>query len=197
LKPIRLVAVCLALVAATAACGGDEEPDAPATATATEQALATSAAPTPCSVEGASDASKIVESEVEVAVLTDVRQTNEGCPRVVFEFENSVPGYEVLYDEPPFGECGSGARIATESWDADAYLRILLQPAKGGDESGRPTYEGPFDIPVGGQVLKHMKRSCDHEAQIEWIVGLDERHDFTVRALSEPPRIVIDISESA
>ncbi len=51
--------------------------------------------------------------------------------------------------------------------------------------------------PIGGSVLKHMKRTCDYEADIQWIVGLDKRHDFSVRALSEPPRIVIDISQSA
>ncbi len=192
---MRFVLVFVAIAAVLTACGDDEEPQA--TATTTEQALATSAAPTQCSVEGASEDSKSTESNVEVAVLADVRQTSEECPTIVFEFQNSVPGYVVEYKEPPFTDCGSGARAQSESWGADAYLSVLLEPARGADESGQPTYEGPFDITVGGAVLKHMKRTCDFEAQIEWIVGLDERHDFTVRALSEPPRIVIDISESA
>jgi hypothetical protein len=192
---MRFVLVFAAIAAVLTACGDDEEPRA--TATPTEQASATSAGPTPCSVEGATQDSKRTESNIEVAVLDDVRQTSEDCPTVVFEFQNSVPGYVVEYKEPPFTDCGSGARAQIESWGADAYLSVLLEPARGADESGQPTYEGPFDIPVDGSVLKHMKRTCDYEAQIEWIIGLDERHDFTVRALSEPARIVIDISQSA
>ena len=197
MKPMRFVLLFVAIAAVLTACGDDEEPQATTTATSTEQASATSAAPTPCSVDGASEDSKSTESSVEVAVLADVRQTREDCPTIVFEFQDSVPGYVVEYKEPPFTDCGSGARAQTESWGADAYLSVLLEPARGADESGQPTYEGPIDISVGGAVLKHMKRTCDFEAQIEWIVGLDESHDFTVRALSEPPRIVIDISESA
>ena len=192
---MRCILAFVAIAAVLTACGDDAEPVA--TATATEQASATSAAPTLCSVEGASEDRKSTDSNVEVAVLDDVRQTSEECPTIVFEFQNSVPGYVVEYMEPPFADCGSGDRAQTESWGADAYLSVLLEPARGGDESGRPTYEGPFDISVGGAVLKHMKRTCDNEARIEWIVGLDVRHDFAVRALSEPPRIVIDISESA
>ncbi len=194
---MRFVLVFVAIAGVLTACGDDEEPQATTTATSTAQASATSTAPTPCSVDGGSDDSKTTDSNVEVALLDDIRYNKEDCPRIVFEFQDSVPGYTVGYKEPPFSDCASGALAQTESWDAGAYLSVLLEPARGGDELGRPTYDGPFDIDVGGRVLKHMKRNCDNEAQIEWIVGLDERHDFTVRALSEPPRIVIDVSQSA
>jgi hypothetical protein len=193
---MRFVLAFAVIAAVLTGCGNDEE-EPQATATATEQASPTSAAPTPCSVEGASEDPKRADSNVEVAVLDDIRYSKDDCPRIVFEFQDSVPGYVVEYKEPPFADCGSGARAQIESWGADAYLSVLLEPARGADESGQPTYEGPFDISIGGAVLKHMKRTCDFEAQIEWIVGLDERHDFTVRALTEPPRIVIDISQSA
>jgi hypothetical protein len=131
--------------------------------------------------------------------VTDVKYTAEGCPRITFEFDAQAPGYLVEYANAPFSDCGEGKMVSTDTWDSNAFLRVRLRPSASVDLSGdlKPIYEGPRDIDVGGVVLKHMKVICDNEATFEWIVGLDDRHDFSVRVLDQPTRLVIDISESA
>lgn len=141
------------------------------------------------------------ESDIrpETAPLTDVRYDDDGCPRIVLEFSAHEPDYLVGYAEPPFSECGSGDAVPTTAWGATAYLTVRLEPSGTADltkEEAPPTYEGSRDIDVGGQVLKHMQIICDFEAQLTWLIGLDERHDFRVFTLDDPSRVVIDISET-
>ena len=46
------------------------------------------------------------------------------------------------------------------------------------------------------KVLKHLTVTCDFEAVFTWLVGLDDKHAFDVQALTDPPRIVVDISQT-
>jgi hypothetical protein len=160
---------------------------------------AATAAATPCSVEGASMDSKRSESTAPTALVTDVRYKAEGCPRIVFEFRDQESGYKIGYADPPFSECGSGEAVSTEGWGASAFVTVQLQPAASADidaEGAPPTYTGPRDIRVSGNVLKHLKVICDFEADFSWLVGLDARHAFAVTTLDDPSRIVIDISQT-
>ena len=191
-KRWSVVLGCVLLLAAACSSGDDTQTTAqPTSTTATPTA-------TPCAVEGATTEPRERENE-QVGPVVDVRQTDEGCPRVVFEFKDNVSGYKVAYDEPPFSECGSGAEVDTSSWDASAFIHVRLFPSGGPDiesESGEPYYKGSRDIEVDGAVLKHLKVICDFEAVFEWVIGLDAEHPFEVTTFEDPPRLVIDISEA-
>lgn len=192
----RLTAVVCLLVVTLTACnrGGDEQNVAsPGTSTP---------APTPCSVPDGSLEPQRSDTNPEFAPVTAVRytrRTEEGCPRIVFEFTDHVSGYAVEYANGPFSECGSGEAVPTEDWGATAFLGVRLEPSGSVDTSdpnARQTYTGPRDIDVGGRVLKHMKVVCDFEAVFEWVVGVDARREFSVFTLDDPSRIVIDVSET-
>jgi hypothetical protein len=191
----RAIAVLgCALLVAAAGCSRDRSPR---TTILPTQVPSTPAA-TPCSVDGASTKPRESASQ-QVGPVVDVRPNAEGCPRIVFEFKDNIPGYKVAYAEPPFSECGSGAEVATASWDADAFIDVRLEPSGGPDlssDEGEPYYKGPRDIPVNGDVLKHLKVNCDFEAVFEWIIGLDAKHPFDVTTFEDPPRLVIDVSET-
>ena len=190
----RALVVCCALALLALGCdrAADERPQAEATATATA-----TPEPTPCVLEDASTQAESRESDQPFSSVTDVRWSeSSGCPRIVFEFADHVPGYTVDYADPPFSECGSGEEVETEDWDASAYLTVRMEPSGGGDiETGQPTYEGPRDIAADGEVLKHLTRICDFEAVYEWVIGLDDERSFEVATFDDPSRLVIDVSQ--
>lgn len=196
----RLLAgvACVLLLAVGACSNGDDDTLATADPTAT---IETTPAATPCVVENATTEDR-EQPPGEFGPVIDVRQTSEGCPRVVFEFKDTISGYKVGYadrDDAAFTECGSGAEVDTSAWGAEAFLLVRLEPSGGPDiesESGEPYYKGPRDIAVDGTVLKHMKVTCDFEAVFEWLIGLDAQHGFEVTTFDDPARLVIDISES-
>ena len=185
---------CLLLLSASACSTDDDEPGVSAQPTAT----VASPMATPCAVEGATTEPREVDGE-QFGPVVDVRQTEDGCPRIVYEFKDAVPGYKVAYADAPFEECGSGAEVDTSTWDATAFLDVRLEPSGGPDleGEGEPYYKGPRDIAVDGAVLKHMKVICDFEGVVEWIVGVDAEHPFDVNTFEDPPRLVIDISGAA
>jgi hypothetical protein len=116
---------------------------------------------------------------------------------VVFEFENAPPSYVVEYRNPPFSNCGSGARVDTSAWGSTAYLVFHSNSASGVDLSGptfRLTYKKSKDLAPGSAILRRIRETCDFEGTLEWIVALDARHPFKVSKLSAPARLVIDIS---
>jgi hypothetical protein len=45
-----------------------------------------------------------------------------------------------------------------------------------------------------GQNLKRLKLICDFEAQTEWIAAVGFPARYRVFELSDPPRIVVDLS---
>lgn len=191
---LTVAAVCVALLAV----GCAQDPEVTASPTPEPTVLATE-----CVLDGASTDEQSVPPDGFPAYLTDVRVNDalgvapDTCARVVFEFENEVPAYSVAYEAPPFAECGSGEPVDTSEWDADAYLVARLEPASGVDLSMDPyreTYTGDTSFDVDGDILRHVRRTCDFEALLEWIVAVDSEHDFRVFTLSDPTRIVIDIA---
>jgi hypothetical protein len=194
----RLTVAACVLVFAFTACnrsGGEQD-------TASRTPATSTPAPTPCSITDGSLEPQRSDTRPEAAPLTELRysqKTEEGCPRVVFAFADHVPGYVVRYVDGPFSECGSGEEVATDSWDATAFLSVRLEPSGSADltkPDAPQTYSGPRDIDVGGKVLKHLRVICDFEAVFEWIVALDRKHEFSVFTLDDPSRIVIDVGET-
>jgi hypothetical protein len=190
---ISRVAIAVTLLALIGCARSND--NAQPTDTATPDA--TTPAPTPCHVQGAAAAAIEEESSEETAPVTDVRYNDENCPRIVFQFSGDhTPGYKIEYVSPPFTDCGAGQTIDTSTWGADNFIEIRMFPSGGVDLSKgyEPTYKGPRDIDVKGDVLKHMKVTCDFEAVFTWLVGLDGKHPFKLEKLSNPSRMILDIS---
>jgi hypothetical protein len=190
----RTLVLCLLLLALGMGCNRSD--DAGRLAEPTDVVTATPE-PTPCVLDDVSTDDRERSSKERFSPVSDVRWSESaGCPRIVFEFRDHVPGYSVGYSEPPFSECGSGEEVDVEDWDASAYLSVRLEPSGTGDpETGKPIYKGTRDIDTDGEVLKHIRRICDFEAVNEWIVGLDEERPFDVMTLDDPSRLVIDVSQ--
>ena len=176
-----------------ASCSRDESRSATAAPTRT----AATPVATPCALDEGSTEPREGSSD-QVGPVVDVRPNAEGCPRVVFEFKDNIPGYKIAYSDGPFTECGSGAEVPTTSWAAQAFIVVRLEPSGGPDfaNNGEPYYKGPRDIAVDGDALKHLKVICDFEGVFEWVIGLDTQHPFDVTTFEDPPRLVIDISET-
>ena len=183
----------LIVAALLAGCSGsDDEPSA----TSTEGATTTTATTTTSGgLDGASTASVSQDSEIdETALLTDVRAAaQDGYDRVVFEFANGVPGYDVGYAERPIVADGSGDEVEVEG---GAVLVVRMEPALDADltkEDAPRTYTGPNRISPDTAVLMELVRTGGFEAVLTWAVGVDEERPFRVSTLESPARIVIDV----
>jgi hypothetical protein len=133
----------------------------------------------------------------EVALIRDVRVgAHRGFDRIVVEFEGEgTPEYRVEYVDRPIRESGSGNVVPVAG---DAWLEIWMQPASGVDlsagETFREVYTGPRRIRTPQlDVVEEVVRSGDFEAVTSWVAGVRTPQPFTVRALSGPPRLVVDV----
>ena len=131
----------------------------------------------------------------EVAVLNSVRAAqHDAFERVVFEFRgDALPDYVVEYSAERPTQCASGA---TMNVPGGAYLTARFSPAQahapvGGDE--RSTLPSR-SISVASPTVRALVVSCDFEAVLSWVVGVDARRPFRVTTLHSPPRLVIDIA---
>ena len=192
---VRLLILVIAAALLAGCSGSDDEP--PATSSVTETTVTTET--TAGSLDGASTETVVVASAIaETALLTDVRAARQdGYDRVVFEFSNGVPGYEVGYVERPIVADGSGEEVVV---DGAAVLRARMEPALDADltkESAPRTYKGPNRFSPDAAVVAELVRTGGFEAVLVWAVGLDAERPFRVTTLSDPPRIVIDIDSSS
>lgn len=125
-----------------------------------------------------------------VATLVAVRTgTHEGFDRIVFEFDQRVPGYHIEYIDRPVRKCGSGnvTQLAGDGW-----LEVRMSPVNAHTEEGRPTVAEREQIP-NLPVLSELELTCDFEAVVSWVFGVESPNRYQVRELNIPPRLVIDI----
>jgi hypothetical protein len=128
--------------------------------------------------------------------LRDVRflQRTEGFTRVVFDFEDGeVPWWSVEYTSGPF------ASIADEPIPVSgtAFLRIVLSSTTH-DLTGaevRVTYPGPERIPANTNSVEEIVLIDDFEGVSSWVIGVNGVKPFAVGALTDPPRVYIDIGD--
>jgi hypothetical protein len=185
----RVLVLVVAALLLGGCSGGDVE--RPASSTATETTAITR--------EGASTETVVASATItETALLTDVRAArHEGYDRVVFEFANGVPGYEVGYVERPVVADGSGDEVAIEG---GAVLGVRMDPALDADltqESAPRTYPGPNRFSPSTTVVVELVRTGGFEAVLTWGIGIDAERPFRVTTLVDPPRIVIDVDSSS
>ena len=164
---------------------GSDDPDT--TATTTTPRLE-GASTDPVAVQGTGD---------EVALLTDVRAArHEGYDRVVFEFRNVAPGYDVRYVQKPVHADASGEEVSVHG---GAALLVRMEPALDADltqESAPRTYLGPQRFTPDTAVVEELVRTGGFEAVLTWAVGVDEKRPFKVTRLESPARVVIDVASS-
>lgn len=188
--------ICAAL---TGGCGGEEE-KAPSSTSAPPPSTATTGDTTTAEpegvdpLEGASDQPAVMAAEnTEIALLTAVRAArHEGFDRVVFEFENAVPGYDIRYAGGPVQADGSGARVEVEGGQV---VVVRMENALDADLStpeARETYTGPQRFSPGTPEVTELVRVGGFEGVLTWAVGLADRVEYRVTTLDGPPRLVID-----
>ncbi len=120
---------------------------------------------------------------------------HEGYDRVVFQFQNTLPGYKIEFVEPPLKEDGSGKPVEVKG---NFIVVVRMEPASGFDLNtgeGVMTYKGPKRIDgygAGTSVVQELVRIGDFEAVLSWAVGLSDKVDFRVRTAMSPPRLIVD-----
>jgi hypothetical protein len=190
---VRVLLVVVAVVV-LAGCGGigGTEPTTTTAARATTDAVTTA----PNGLEGASTTPGTWKGDLgEVALLTGVRAaSHDGYDRVVFEFRNGVPGYDVGYSERPVRADGSGEPVAVAG---GAVLLVRMEPALDADltkESAPRTYTGPTRVRPDTTAVAELVRTGGFESVLTWAVGVDGKRPFRVTRLESPARIVIDVA---
>jgi hypothetical protein len=120
---------------------------------------------------------------------------HEGYDRVVFQFQNGLPGYKVEYVQPPLKEDGSGKPVSVKG---SAIVSVRMEPASGFDLNtgeGVLVYKGAKQIDgtsAGTSVVQQLVRTGDFEAVLSWAIGLSNRVDFRVTTATSPDRLIVD-----
>jgi hypothetical protein len=125
-------------------------------------------------------------------VLTAIRVgTHPEYDRITVELDaaDGLPGYHLEYIDRPLHECGSGNQVFPVG---DAWLELRLEPAAAHSEEGEPTL-GPRDLPVSGQILRRIYRTCDFEGVVVLVLAVSMPDSFRVLTLDGPPRIAVDV----
>lgn len=160
---------------------------APATTTTTgSTGAAFDGSTTPTSAPAAGDLDA-------AALLTDVEVAGgEGVDRVIFTFDAGIPGYDVAYIDPPVRQAGSGDQVEVQG---AAFLEIRFEPASGVDLGGtlEPTYTGPSEVRGDTTVVTEVVRTGDFEANLTWVVGVDEKVPFRVTTDAASGQVVVEL----
>jgi len=120
---------------------------------------------------------------------------HEGYDRVVFQFQNGLPGYRVEYVQPPLKEDGSGKPVSVQG---NAVVVVRMEPASGFDLNtgeGVMVYKGPRRIDgsaAGTAVVQELVRTGDFEAVLSWAIGLSDKVAFRIQTAQSPARLIVD-----
>ena len=135
----------------------------------------------------------VAAANTETAFLTDVRAArHEGYDRLVFVFKNVLPGYDVRHVERPINQDGSGDEITVAG---AAVVQVRMESALDADleqPDAPQTYTGPTRFSPGTPEIAGLVRTGGFEGVLTWAVGLNDRVDFRVLTLQDPPRLVLD-----
>ena len=118
---------------------------------------------------------------------------HEGFDRLTVELAGSSPGYRVAWRTTPPRHCGSGEPVKAAG---PAWIELRLDPAQAHDAEGRVSIAGGTEQPKL-TALRSLELSCDFEAVVGWALGAPRTLPFRVMALSDPPRVVVDVAHAA
>jgi hypothetical protein len=131
-----------------------------------------------------------VKRKGETATLQALRVAkNDGFDRVVFEFQERVPGYRLQYVDKPVRGCAAGdlRQIAGDSW-----LEVRFSPASAHTASGVPGLR-QRELEPALSSIREIERTCDFEGVLTWVVGTPSPRRYRAYELSAPPRLVVQI----
>ncbi|HEV2069383.1 MAG TPA: hypothetical protein VGR26_06285 [Acidimicrobiales bacterium] len=208
----RIASVLLSLALVGLAGCGDDEPDdgdlaaedttSTSESTSTTGPATTTSAPEPSTTMAAGNEFKGTTSptstpappDLTVALLTAVEVgAGDGVDRVSFTFEGGIPGYDVSYIDPPVRQDGSGDEVEV---DGTAFLSIRFAPASGFDafETFEPTYTGPSEVRGDTEVVTEAVRVGDFEANLTWVVGVDEKVPYRIDTDPATGTVTVELS---
>jgi hypothetical protein len=119
--------------------------------------------------------------------LTDVRAG--GHTGFVFEFSGAVPEHRVRYVDRLVQD-GSGKPVSVAG---AADLEVVFHGANAHEDDGTPTIS-PRRFPTGLPAVKEIAQIGDFEAVVTYGIGVDRKRPLKVSTLSNPSRLVIDVS---
>lgn len=108
--------------------------------------------------------------------------------RLVFDLAGEgEPGWFIEYTDEPLQQA-SGLPVEYEGTTA-LQIIIMGTPYPMGDDSALLDHGWH----PGGGVINHVTYASLFEANSEFVIGLDERHPYSVTFLEDPKRLVIDL----
>jgi hypothetical protein len=129
------------------------------------------------------------------AYLRDVRiASHDGYDRVVFEFEDGVPGYRVATTTRPVTEDGSGRTVDVAG---STLVQVRMENAATARITGDTVtrvYTGPPRVDTRGALVEEVVDTGDFEGIVTWVIGLDAPPaGVKVSTLTSPFRLVVDL----
>ncbi len=109
--------------------------------------------------------------------------------RIVFRFAGGRPGYRVEY-VPRLEQDGSGDVIPLRG---SSVLKIVFQPARAHERLTR-VEAGTGTLTPNFPTLREVAAAGDFEGVVTFGAGLSKRVGFRVLGLSNPSRVVVDVS---
>jgi len=126
----------------------------------------------------------------EPALLSALRVTkNASFDRLVFEFRERVPGYRIEYVNRPARDCESGQLRRVEG---SGRLELQFFPAQAQAEGGEPVFR-VRELKPALSVVRELKRTCDRNGVMTWVVGTNAVNRYRAYELPAPPRLVVQI----
>lgn len=177
--------VLLVLLLLVAACGDDDD----ATATTTTMTPTSTSSTSTTAFDGSTSPTSVASSAQQTALLTGV-QVGDGL--VTFTFRAGTPGVDARYVEPPITQDASGEQVDVEG---GAFLSVRMEPASGvdlnsGSADPEQTYTGPERVAGTGGIAE-VVRTGDFEANLTWVIGVDERRPYRVETGASTVRVYI------
>lgn len=126
----------------------------------------------------------------EAAYLMRIRTgLNKGYDRIVYEFKNEIPPYQIEYVDEPIYTCGEGKALYLEG---DGLLQVRFTSTHAHSDEGQP-YVTQRDVKPGLPNVRHLILSCDYEAHVNIEIGVRSPKKYRVMELRNPTRLVVDI----
>jgi hypothetical protein len=125
-------------------------------------------------------------------LLVDVRAGgHQDFDRVVFEFDGPLPPHTLSYVDQLVQD-GSG-NVVEVAGAAD--LQVVFQGANAHEEDGAPTVS-PRRFSPNLSAVEEVAQVGDFEAVVSYGIGVDRRRPVEVSTLSNPSRLVVDVSST-
>ena len=192
---MRKIAWVLAAALLLAACNrGEDDPTVTADGSTSSTSTTTTAPETTTTVFNGGPLPVEAPATTTRAYLADIRvASHDGYDRVVFEFEDSVPGYRVEVTRRPVTEDGSGDPVAVAGSDLVLVRMDNAQTARITGEKVTPVYKGPRRVQTKGAIVQEVVDTGDFEGVVSWVVGLGRAPaGVKVTTLTSPFRLVVD-----